>query len=164
MLIRRLRNLAILEHANIALFAVVLFGIADMPASPANLAGFSLFTLLLLEGGAYWWLKLHQLRTRAPHPPGIGLLRVLRHLNTALFALSGALIVWALIQGASGTHLWPGAALWAFAILEHVNYFHVQLSHQNRADVARLRRTRRLHRSHLARDLDHHRAQRLNRR
>ncbi|MER7128156.1 hypothetical protein ABT338_04230, partial [Streptosporangium saharense] len=55
--------------------------------------------------------------------------------------------------GASGTQVWPGPALWVFAVLEHVNYFHVQLMHDTRADLARLVRTRRLRRSHLARDL-----------
>jgi hypothetical protein len=49
--------------------------------------------------------------------------------------------------------VWPGLGLWLFALLEHVNYFHVQLSHQTRADLARLVRTRRLRRSHLSRDM-----------
>ncbi|WP_017586350.1 hypothetical protein [Nocardiopsis ganjiahuensis] len=157
----RLRSLAVLEHVNIVLFAAVLFGLLHTPPSTANLVGFALLALLLGQGGTYWWLKLRQLRTRAPHPPGIALLGALCHLNTALFALGGILIAWSGAQGAHGTHLWPGAALWAFALIEHLNYFHLQLSHQNRADLARLRRTRRLHRSHLARDLARHRAQRL---
>ncbi|GAB3713066.1 hypothetical protein [Nocardiopsis nanhaiensis] len=159
---RRLRSLAVLEHLNIALYAAILFGVLGMPATPANLAGFGLFALLLLQGGAYWWLKLRQLRNRTPHPPGIGILARCQPLNLALFTLGGTVIAWAAATGATGTHLWPGLALWAFAALEHVNYFHLQLSHDNRADLARLCHTRRLHRSHLARDLQRHRAQRLN--
>ncbi|MFD3688393.1 hypothetical protein ACFWTE_26635 [Nocardiopsis sp. NPDC058631] len=157
MLIRRLRNLALLEHANIVLIAVVLLGSLDMPAGPANTAGLGLVALLLLEGGTYWWLKVHQLSARAPRPAGLGLFRALGRLNLVLFALGGAVIVGAWATGASGAHLWPGVALWGFAVLEHVNYFHLQLSHQSRADLARLRRTRRLHPSPLARDLHRHR-------
>ncbi|WP_433701542.1 hypothetical protein [Nocardiopsis sp. CA-288880] len=158
MLIRRLRHTALLEHVNIVLIAAVTLGVLGMPASPANLAGLGLVALLLLEGGAYWWLKVHQLRVRAPRPAGIGVFRTLGRLNLALFALGGAVIAGALATGASGAHVWPGAALWGFAVLEHVNYFHLQLSHQCRADLARLRRTRRLHPSPLARDLRGHRA------
>jgi len=43
------------------------------------------------------------------------------------------------------------------AVLEYINYFVVQLSHETRADLRRLVRTRRLHPSHLAIDLRRHR-------
>lgn len=152
-LIRRLRHLALLEHVNIVLIAAVALGALGMPASPANLAGLGLVALLLLEGGAYWWLKVHQLATRAPRPRGMGLFRALGRLNLVLFAVGGAVVAFAPATGANGAHLWPGVGLWGFAVLEHVNYFHVQLSHQTRADLARLRRTRRLHPSALSRDL-----------
>ena len=45
------------------------------------------------------------------------------------------------------------AFLVAFAGLEHVNYFHVQLMHDTRADWAYLLRHRRLRRAPLADDL-----------
>lgn len=63
-------------------------------------------------------------------------------------------------SGAPWTHTWPGAALWAFAAVEQANYFHLQLSHGTRADWRRLRRTGRLHPSHLARDLARDRSRR----
>ena len=152
-MLARLRSLAVLELVNIPLFALVLFGGLLMPISPANLVGFSLFALLLAQGSAYWWLKIRQLRTRAPRPAGMPVFRVLQRGNVALFLLGGAVILWALTTDARWTQAWPGLGLWLFAVLEHVNYFHIQLSHQNRPDLERLWRTRRLHRSHLSRDM-----------
>ncbi|MEV4892856.1 hypothetical protein AB0K48_26090 [Nonomuraea sp. NPDC055795] len=56
-------------------------------------------------------------------------------------------------EGGSGAQVWPGVALWVFALLEDVNFFHLQLMHDTRADLAHLMMTRRLRRSHLALDL-----------
>ncbi|WP_067962385.1 hypothetical protein [Nocardiopsis trehalosi] len=149
----RLRTLAVLELVNIPLIGVALYAMLGMPASAANTVGYALVALLLAEGAAYWWLKVRQLRSRAALPEGLGALRVLRAANPVLLAAGAAVVAGAAVGGAPATHVWPGAGLWAFAVLEHVNYFHVQLSHQTRADLARLWRTRRLHRSHLSRDL-----------
>ena len=46
-----------------------------------------------------------------------------------------------------------GAGLAAFAVLEQINSFHVQLGHDNRYDLQRLLRSG-LRRAKLARDLD----------
>ncbi|OOC56979.1 hypothetical protein NOSIN_04695 [Nocardiopsis sinuspersici] len=145
--------MAVMELANIPLFAVVLFPLLGVPASPANLTGFALFALLLVQGGAYWWIKVRQLRTRARAPEGMPVFRVLRRVNPPLLLAGGAVVAAALAEGVPWTRVWPGLGLWLFAVLEHVNYFHVQLSHQTRADLSRLLRTRRLHRSHLSRDM-----------
>jgi hypothetical protein len=51
-----------------------------------------------------------------------------------------------------GAGSWPGLGFAVFAVLEHVNSFHVQLMHDTAADLRRLRTTG-LHASHLARDL-----------
>ncbi|WP_160049911.1 MULTISPECIES: hypothetical protein [unclassified Nocardiopsis] len=146
-----LRNPTVLELVNIPLLAVALFHFPGVPPAPANLVGFGLFALLLVQGSAYWWAKAHQLRARSRRPAGLPVFRVLRRVDPVLFLAGGALIGWALADGAPWTRVWPG--LWLFALLEHVNYFHVQLSHQTRADLSRLLRTRRLRRSHLSRDL-----------
>ncbi|MFI6577298.1 hypothetical protein ACIBFB_15975 [Nocardiopsis sp. NPDC050513] len=148
-----LRSHAVLELVNVPLFAFLLFGLLGVPPSPANLAGFGLFALLLVEGSAYWWAKVRQLRARAPRPAGMPVFRVLRRVNGVLLPAGGAVVLWALVDGDPWTRVWPGLGLWLFAVLEHVNYFHVQLSHQSRSDLRRLLRTGRLHRSHLARDM-----------
>ncbi|MCY9784803.1 hypothetical protein KIK06_12975 [Nocardiopsis sp. EMB25] len=152
-MVSTLRNLAVLELVNIPLFAFIIFDVLSVPPSPVNLAGFGLGTLLLVEGSAYWWAKVHQLRTRAPRPVGMAVFRFLRWVNAGLLLLAGAFIGWSLSDGILWTRVWPGVGMWLFAVGEHVNYFHLQLSHQTRADLRRLWRTGRPHRSHLARDM-----------
>jgi membrane protein implicated in regulation of membrane protease activity len=48
---------------------------------------------------------------------------------------------------------WFAAAVWLFAVAEYVNYFHLQLSYQNAADLRRLVRRGRLVPAHLGREL-----------
>ncbi|CAM4062035.1 hypothetical protein GCM10009799_40910 [Nocardiopsis rhodophaea] len=150
----RMRTLALLEWLN----ALVIFPVAawvwHMPVTGANLTGFALLALILVEGGAYWWLKYRHLRMGRQLPAGLTVFRYLRTANVALLAAGAAVIGAGFAIGGPWTHVWPGAGLWAFALLEHINYFHIQLSHDTRADITRLLRTRRLHRSHLARDLE----------
>ncbi|WP_246001450.1 hypothetical protein [Allorhizocola rhizosphaerae] len=148
---RRMRNLATLELWNIPLWAAIWFGLWHFPLTAANVVGFALFALLLVQGAAYWLLKLHQLRSRRPDLPGVGAFRVLRVVNLPIIA--GALVVTAHAAVASpGRASWLGLGLAIFGALEHVNYFHVQLMHDTAADLRRLRQVG-LRRSHLARDL-----------
>jgi hypothetical protein len=51
------------------------------------------------------------------------------------------------------TDRWWATALLVMAWLEYVNYFRIQLMHDTRSDLRRLRTTRRLRRSWLATDL-----------
>ncbi|MEV3987103.1 hypothetical protein [Nonomuraea sp. NPDC049758] len=150
---RRMKTLAVLEFVNIPLLAGVLTGVLGMPLTVANSAGLALVLLVLAEGGVYWWLKFAQLSSRAPVPAGMAMYRLISRINVGLLA-AGAVVVGAcLVMGASGSQVWPGAALWVFALLEHVNYFHLQLMHDTRADLGHLVRTGRLRRSHLALDM-----------
>lgn len=149
---RRMRTTAVLEAFNIGWLALLLFVVAGVPASVTNLAGYAVLGILLLEGAAYWALKYRQLRSGARCPSGMVTFRFLRWANVAM--LASALVVLVVAAARSpGLETWPGLAFWAFAVLEHVNYFHVQLSHQSRADMRRLARTRRLRAAHLAVDL-----------
>ncbi|MEV7230068.1 hypothetical protein AB0M79_24085 [Polymorphospora sp. NPDC051019] len=148
---RRLRSLAVFEAANIPLQAVIWFGVLGLPGSAANLAGFALFVLLLAEGTAYWAAKLRQLRRAGRRLPGLAFFRVVRVVNVPLLAAGLALAGYAVATD-PGRASWPGLGFAVFAVLEHVNYFHLQLMHDTVADWRRLRRGG-LHRSHLARDL-----------
>ncbi|GAA4920451.1 hypothetical protein LX16_4679 [Stackebrandtia albiflava] len=145
----RLRSLAVLELVNIPLWGFVLVSL--FPASVANLAGFAAFAMLLAQGSAYWWLKLRQVRRRESFPAGLDGFASLRRWNpwwlAVVVAVCGGLTV-----AAPGAGTLPGLGLALFAVVEHVNYFHVQLSYDNRADLARLGRHG-LRPAHLARDL-----------
>lgn len=149
--VRRMRNLAFLEFLNIPLWAVAWFGVLGFPLSAANLAGFAVFALLLVQGGAYWVLKLRQLRSRSERLPGLGVFRVLRVANLPVLAAALAVTAYASVTS-PGRSSFLGAGLALFAVAEHVNYFHVQLMHDTAADLRRLFASG-LRRSHLARDL-----------
>jgi len=151
--VRRIRGLAVAELLCIPIFTAVAL-LWKMPFTAANTAGLGLLLILLAEGGAYWWVKARQLARDRPLPAGMPVFAALKRANLVPFAAGAAAIAAALAGGETGTRVWPGVFLWLFALVEQVNYFHVQLSHDNRADLSRLLRTRRLHRSHLARDLE----------
>ena len=151
--VRRMARLALLELVNVGLLAWVFFGAFDVPATAPNLVGYGLMALVLLEGAGYWAAKHRQVRTGAASPPAITTFRRLRRINVVALA-AGAIVIVVASWRDPGTRSWPGVGFWAFALAEHVNYFHVQLMHDTAADVRRLLRTRRLRRSHLAVDLD----------
>ncbi|MEU6075511.1 hypothetical protein [Micromonospora sp. NPDC047074] len=148
---RRLRSLLGWELLNVPLQAWLWFAVVGVPLTAVNLAGFGAFAALLVVGAAYWALKLRQLRRDEPRLPGR------RHFATARAALP--VLLAAVVAGcavavvrAPGTQSYPGLGFALFAVLEYVNYFHVQLMHDNRADLRRLA-TVGFRRSHLARDL-----------
>jgi hypothetical protein len=148
---RRLRSLAVLELVNIPLQGWVWFGLAGLPATAANLVGFGLLALLLIEGAAYWLAKLHQISVRRGHLPAVAAFRAARVVNPLLLA-AGLVATGRAAAMDPGRASWPGFAFALFALLEHVNYFHVQLMHDTPADLRRLRSVG-LRASHLARDI-----------
>jgi hypothetical protein len=143
--------LAVLEVANIPLQAFIWFGVIGLPATWPSLTGFALFSLLLIQGAAYWAAKLDQLSNRRPRPRGLAAFAVARKVNPALLA-AGLPATGAAVLADPGAGSWPGLGFALFAVLEHVNYFYVQLMHDTTADLRRLR-TVGLRRSQLARDL-----------
>jgi hypothetical protein len=149
----RLRMLAGLELANIALFGWVVFLVREAPAGPANLAGFTLFALHLVIGASYWVVKYRQLGAGLTEPPGIRIFRWLR-LGCEVGLVVGLPVV---VVGVLAEDSWsgwvPGVLLFGLAAAEYVNYFHWQLMYDNRADLRRLLRSGRPRRSHLYRDL-----------
>lgn len=148
---RRLRSLAMFELLNILLQAWVWFSLMDLPVTAPNLVGFTLFALLLVEGAGYWAAKLRQVRGHARGLPAERVFRVARAVNPIMLAAGLAITGYAAATD-PGRGTWPGLGFAAFAVLEHVNYFHVQLMYDTSADLRRLRSAG-LRRSHLARDL-----------
>ncbi|TWD82636.1 hypothetical protein FB561_3772 [Kribbella amoyensis] len=147
----RLRTLAILELVNVALIGWLVFTVLRAPITAANAAGYLAAAFLLVVGSAYWFAKLHQLRGNSARPPGLAVFRVLRSACPVLLVVAAGIV--GLGFDDSPRHVVPGLVLLALAIAEYVNYFHWQLMYDNPTDLRRLRRTRRLSRSHLALDL-----------
>jgi hypothetical protein len=141
----------VLELANIPIQSVVWFGLIGTPFTVANLVGFGLFVLLLVQGAAYWAGKWRQMRTRARHLAGDRAFRVARAVDPVLLA-AGLLVTGFAVARGPGWGNVPGFGFAVFAVLEYVNYFHVQLMHDTAADLRRLWRVG-LRPSHLARDL-----------
>ncbi|MEO3805155.1 hypothetical protein [Nonomuraea sp. B1E8] len=156
-LVRRMRNLAVLEPVNVVLFGVVAFVLLPAPLDTVNVTGFVLVTVHLLIGGAYWAIKVRQLRARLRRPPLIGAFGWLRRLCEAGLVVGFVIVAVSVARGTTGFGSMPGLLFYLLAVAEYVNYFHWQLSHQTAEDIKRLLRTRRLHRSHLYLDMRAHR-------
>ena len=118
-----------------------------------------LFELLLIQGAWYWYSKSRRLKKEGTSATPVPVVRRLRHcrvINLALIVLTACAfgIDWMRFRSelpVSGTQL--ALLLYVFAILEYINYFHIQLMYDNRSDVQYLIRNRRLKRSALNKDM-----------
>lgn len=154
---RRFRSLAVLELWNAVVTLPIFFLVLRWSLTGPNLAGAASVAVPLAVGSGYWWAKLRQLERRTRLPEG---LRIFARLRLPVWLLALSALAYALIvglgrgfQGVEHLAEWaPGAGLAIFGLLEVVNYFHIQLSHDNRHDLQRLRR-KGLGPSPLARDI-----------
>ena len=110
---------------------------------------------LLAIGAAYWRAALH--RIDGSFSPMSGVLQVADKLQRPLLLLSvasAALGIYLLASDPQSLAARVCAGLSALAVLEYVNYFHVQLQNfDHLSDFQRLLRERKFRRSHLASDL-----------
>ena len=154
----RLAALRTLEWINIAWLAMLLlwwapgWQQAPVPAGTwQRTLAFIPVAGLLAVGGWYWHRKLQQLRDHRSLQDAMPVLQ--RAGRYARRTLTAAMVVsWTAAVGAAADRAWA-TLLILFAWAEYLNYFHVQLMHDTRSDLSRLRRTRRLRRSWLASDL-----------
>ena len=158
---KRLASLRTLEWLNIAWLAVlVLWWAPAWQHAPVPVGtwqrtvAFLPVAGLLAVGGWYWHRKLRQLRDGRPLDDALPMLqRVGRRARRLLTVLTVAMgLSWMTATGSTADRSWATLLL-LFAWAEYINYFHVQLMHDTRSDVARLCRTRRLRCSWLANDL-----------
>ncbi|OYO18764.1 hypothetical protein BI335_06930 [Enemella evansiae] len=146
----RYRSLALIETFNAVILLPGMFWFFGWPLTVANLSGAVACGVLLLAGAAYWATKVRQLDERTMLPRGLGAFAVLRPIGWVLSL--GALLLVVVLRGPNGIAWLPGLGTAVLAVLEQINYFHVQLSHDNPSDLARLFRSG-LRSSKLARDL-----------
>jgi len=117
-----------------------------------------LVAMILFQGAWYWKLRLKELEGHSVTPASAWMrFMQWKRWNVILLAIAPvvAALQWLLSGGrfAPEAHfLWSAAAL-VFAVLEHVNYYHVQLTHDTLPDLKRLFRERRLKEAQLAKDL-----------
>jgi len=116
---------------------------------PAVLVG-----LMLLQGAGYWHMKLISMQSHQPLP--VYFRPLYRSLRTADRVALVVMTIWlavSAVRGAARTDLAWAAVILAFAVLEYVNYFGLQLMHDTGSDLRYLWRHRRLRRAALATDL-----------
>ncbi|MDX9952911.1 MAG: hypothetical protein RBT75_02400 [Anaerolineae bacterium] len=158
-IIRRLRYLRNWEFVNVFLMplficmSLVVFWEKDW--LPFGLGAF-LISYILAQGTFYWHLKLRSVQeNRGTLPPYFHrLFTFFKRSNIALIALYPILAVagWLL----PGLHFHaPVLAhlVYGFGVLEQVNYYYYQLSHDNANDIRYLLKYKRLRRSPLWVDL-----------
>jgi len=134
------------------------FGLAALPVflffwcgSEAEIAWFLRLSPLLLiayflgQGAFYWSLKYEQYAKGSALPDWFPrVFRFFRFSNVALLVVVALLIITSGANGAPAGDLGWAAGLWAFAALEHINYFHAQLMYDTRSALRSVVRKRRL--------------------
>lgn len=113
-----------------------------------------LVSFILIQGAFFWHLKYLQYKTGASLP--LWFARAYRSFKRSNFLALGVAAVLLLLGASRGTSradlAWAGG-LFAFATLEHINYYHYQLMYDTASACHRLGRTRRLRTAVLAVDL-----------
>lgn len=155
---RRIASLRNLELFNALFLPLVFWGLwrtAEAQTFGARGVGMALVSSLLIQGGVYWHLKLRSIETRTPIVAGhLLVFKKLRRVNVTALTLTtlgvplAGLLGLVTLQDVS----W-GLFLTVFAWLEFINYYHVQLTHDTRADLSYLRRWKKLRSAPLATDL-----------
>ena len=122
------------------------------------LYGLLVVVLILFEGKHYLKLKLYRLTDRLfEQGKNIELFRKAKVLNSVLICVMSVVFIFQLylsgwvIKGEN--HIGWALAANAFGILEHINYYHRQLSIDNLADVKYVLRNKKLKVASLAKNL-----------
>lgn len=118
---------------------------------------FIFLEILLLQGTIYWYAKLKRLKIENSSVTPIYIVKFLYHLKKLNFLIM-ILAIFAFIFDIIGSSSISMAGLsislfiYVFAILEFINYFYIQLSHDNASDIKNLLRSKRLKKSSLNKD------------
>lgn len=124
-------------------------------------ASFLLLEFLLIQGSFYWYSKWRRLKREKISVTPMNVVQLLWRLkkwNIGLISLTPVAFVadyikWNPALPIDGLSL--SFFIYIFAVLEYINYFHIQLSYDNRSDLQYLRRTKGLKKSSLNRDFKH---------
>ena len=149
---QRLLWLGRMEAANVLFVpAVVVYALWSFERRLPSVvvwAGLLPMLWLLVQGSTYWLWKAESIEGRdGPFPAAR--FRSLERSNPVILFVS-AVVVAVFFRRPDA---WLGVLAWAMAVLEHINYYKVQLMHDTAADWRRLMRDRRLRPSALAKDM-----------
>lgn len=120
-------------------------------------SSFLLLEFILLQGSIYWFVKWKRLKRENTSVAPIRLVQrlwVSKKWNLGMITvIPGAFVADCMIwHPAVPLGLVIAGFIYIFAILEYINYFHIQLSYDNRSDINSLKQTKRLKQACLSKD------------
>ncbi len=158
-IINRLLYLRNWEFTNIFLLPFCLYiTLASLKVQNWQPYAFGIFIIcvILIQGTFYWHLKLRAiLQNETTLPPYFSqTFSIFKRTNVILLSIYTVLIIVSQTKSFINFQVtvWSNA-VFLFAILEHINYYHYQLSHDNLNDIRYLIRHKKIRRSPLSIDL-----------
>ncbi|AFV21537.1 MULTISPECIES: hypothetical protein [Bacillus] len=122
-------------------------------------ASFLLLEFILVQGTLYWYVKRKRLRQEKTSITPVWIIYKLKTFKI----LNGGLLLIGLIMFSVDIFNWypklplrglsVAGFVYIFALLEHINYYYVQLSYDNIADIRHLLKSKRLKQSCMKKDL-----------
>ncbi|MBS4206552.1 general stress protein [Bacillus sp. FJAT-50079] len=92
---------------------------------------FLILIFILLQGSFYWFIKWRRLKTKANVLPNLNkIYSNLKKMNLILIYIAPVIFLIHMIQGVYGSFIqWSLTVfIYVFAIIEYVNYYHIQLT------------------------------------
>ncbi|WP_077619483.1 hypothetical protein [Bacillus sinesaloumensis] len=118
-----------------------------------HLYAFCLLEYILLQGSLYWYLKWRRVKagkTSAFTTKQLGIFRFFKIGNLVLLVIGIPVLVY---QTTFSKGLYWYLFLFGFAIIEHINYYHIRLSYMSGEEIKEFLKQKGFRRSILAREL-----------
>ena len=116
---------------------------------------FALLEFILLQGSTYWFLKWKQAKQKKYGQLPYSQLRIFllfKKTNFVLIVIGALVSVYQIYLFPAGLYWY--AFLYAFAIIEHINYYHIRLSYQTSDEIKEFLRQKKFRSSILAKELE----------
>lgn len=162
-LIKRVKWLYLNEkiHAIITFPAIIIYLLINHSLNDifSLIYGLLICTIILLEGQYYWKLKLFRLTNRTfDQEKNIRLFNKFKHINIILICLIPLILIGQLYLS-NWSVKDENLLAWAicanvFAVLEHFNYYHIQLMIDNKRDLEYVMKNKRFKMASLRKDLE----------
>lgn len=119
-----------------------------------HIFAFCILEFILFQGSYYWYLKWKNVKQRKRSSltkAQLAIFRFLKIVNLILLVIGIPVIIY---QATFSKGLYWYLFLYAFALLEHINYYHIRLSYMNLEEIKEFIRQKGFRRSILARELE----------